>query len=168
MTTQIMTLALGAVLFAQPATPQQDEPKPEPKHYFTLAFSVKEIEAGKTVNIRSFSMTAGTERGNQMLRTGGRVPYVTSGGTNFLDVGVNIDCRNIREQGANLLMNVSAEVSSVSSSTEGQPNAIPTIRQNRWNSEVTVPLKKAVVVFSSDDLASKRTMQLEVTVTPIQ
>jgi hypothetical protein len=32
---------------------------------------------------------------------------------------------------------------------------------------VIVPLKKPTVVFSSDDVASKRQMQLELTATPI-
>jgi hypothetical protein len=44
---------------------------------------------------------------------------------------------------------------------------MPTIRQNRWVSTVAVPLKKPTVIFSSDDLTSKRQMQLELTATPI-
>ncbi len=43
----------------------------------------------------------------------------------------------------------------------------PTVRQNKWDSTVIVPLKKPTVLFSSDDLTSKRQMQLELTATPI-
>jgi hypothetical protein len=166
MTTRFITLALGAVLFAPPAAPQ-NEPKPEPK-FFTLNFVVKEVEAGKTVNTRSFSMPVATTQGNQMLRAGGRIP-ISMGGTQFqfYDIGVNIDCRAVREVGPNLMMNVSADISSIAPPPESVPNQ-PTVRTNRWNSEVSVPLKKPVIIFSSDDLASKRTMQLEVTATPIQ
>jgi len=43
----------------------------------------------------------------------------------------------------------------------------PTIRQNRWSSSVVVPLSKPTVIFSSDDLTSKRQFQLELTATLI-
>lgn len=166
MTTQLITLALGAVLFAQPATPQS-EAKPEPK-FFTLNFVVREVEGGKPLNTRAFAMTVASIPGNQMIRAGAKVP-VSTGGTSFqfYDLGVNIDCRAVREVGSSLMMNVSAEVSSLVLPTDGALSQ-PTVRQNRWNSEAVIPLKKPTVIFSSDDLASKRTLQLEVTATPIQ
>ena len=47
------------------------------------------------------------------------------------------------------------------------PGSAPMIRQNRWTSNVVVPLKKPTVIFSSDDLTTKHQMQLELTATPI-
>jgi hypothetical protein len=43
----------------------------------------------------------------------------------------------------------------------------PVVRQNQWQAGVIVPLKKPTVVFSSDDLTTKRQMQVELTATPI-
>jgi hypothetical protein len=63
-------------------------------------------------------------------------------------------------------MLVSADLSTVQPSEA--PNTPPIIRQNRWGSHVLVPLKKPTVIFSSDDLTTKRQMQLEVTATPIR
>jgi hypothetical protein len=44
---------------------------------------------------------------------------------------------------------------------------LPSIRSNSWSSVVIVPLKTPTLIFSSDDPASKRQMQLELTATPI-
>jgi hypothetical protein len=38
----------------------------------------------------------------------------------------------------------------------------------KWNAPVIVPLRKATVIFASDDPSSKRQMQLELTATPIK
>jgi hypothetical protein len=43
----------------------------------------------------------------------------------------------------------------------------PVIRQNRWSSNVVVPLKKPTLIFASDDATSKRQMQLELTAAPV-
>ncbi len=66
---------------------------------------------------------------------------------------------------------VAAEVTSVPSETAAAAPAtaaLHVIRQNRWSSSVIVPLKKPTLIFSSDDPASKRQMQLELTATPLQ
>lgn len=161
-------LLSGAMLLAQQTPPPPELPKtaPSTEAYLSLTFVVKEVEGGKTVNSRSFNMIVGTEKGNQALRTGGRVPYTTGPGQfNYLDVGVNIDCRDVRATGSSVQMYILAEISSVVNPTEGPPS-VPTIRQNRWNASVIVPMRKPMVIFSSDDLATKRTVQVEVTASP--
>jgi hypothetical protein len=62
-----------------------------------------------------------------------------------------------------LSFHLSAEVSNVLSDGSSPR---PIIRQNRWSSYVTVPIKKPTIVFSSDDNTTKHIMQLEVTATP--
>jgi hypothetical protein len=43
------------------------------------------------------------------------------------------------------------------------------VRQAKWSSIVLIPIRKGpTVIFSSDDPASKRQLQLEVTATPLQ
>jgi hypothetical protein len=62
-----------------------------------------------------------------------------------------------------------ADISSVvqEPASPSAPMRPPVVRQNKWNSGVIVPLKKPTVVFSSDDLTTKRQMQVELTATPI-
>jgi hypothetical protein len=82
-----------------------------------------------------------------------------------IDVGVSIDLFRIKEDGDRLSFAIVTEVSSVAEGIAGQTN--PTIRQNKWTSEVIVPLKKATLLFSSDNLDAKTQLQVEVTATPI-
>jgi hypothetical protein len=148
----------------------------QPVKYYKLEFVVKELEAGKVLNARAYSITtaSNSDRSSSAcsIRAGSKVPTPTNpsaaGGMNFtfIDVGVNIDCDLITETQNGLAMRLSADISSILQ--EGAPPAYPVIRQNKWTTNVILPLKKATVISSSDDATSKRQMQLELTVTPIQ
>jgi hypothetical protein len=142
-----------------------------PTKFYKLEFVVKETDGAKVLNARTYSvMVSGVvvsgEReiatGSCSIRTGNRVPYSTGKENTYLDVGVNIDCRSVREAPSGLNLRVDTDISSVAQ--ESNP---PVVRQNKWDSNVTVPLRKPVVVFSSDDLTSRHQMQLEITATPI-
>lgn len=174
----MLAIAAGTAL-AQNAEPPKS---PEPQKFYKLEFVVKEVEAGKVLNARSYSMTAaGGAQNAASIRAGSKVPIASGGFAQggagaqsyrqfqYVDVGVNIDCRSIAELQRDLSLYVTAEVSSVPSEAAAAsvPTDPPMVRQNKWSSWTVVPLKKATLIFSSDDLASKRQMQLELTVTPI-
>jgi hypothetical protein len=144
----------------------------EPAKFYKLEFVVKEVEGTKPVNSRSYFMTVpveapGQNGGGGSIRTGSRVPVPTSaggGGFNYIDVGVNIDCRGVHEIQSEISMYISADISS--HTTEPTLPA-PLIRQNKWMSTVLIPIKKPTVVYAADDPMSKRQLQLEVTATPL-
>jgi hypothetical protein len=148
------------------------------QHYYHLVFVVKEMEGGKVINSREYGMSIGTvaefsmNYNNRSIRTGTKVPLEgEQGKATYIDVGVNIDCRNVMEVGGRLAMDVSAEVSSVGSpKMEGAGGArgMPIILQNRWNSQVLVTLGKPTVLFASDEVTSKRTLELELTATELK
>lgn len=157
----LLTLALIAgTCFAEDAAP--------PK-FFKLDFVVKELEGAKVLNARTYSVVVSVQTDSPpcSIRTGSKVPYST-GGTqySYLDVGVSIDCRAVKEAPGGLSLRVDADVSSVLESTT-PTNLPPIVRQNKWASNVVVPLRKPTVIFSSDDLTTKRQMQVEITATPI-
>lgn len=144
----------------------------ESSKFYKLDFVVKDVEAGKVLNARAYSTMISTEKSNSpnAIRAGSKVPYATSaaaGNTqfNYAEIGVNIDCRSATEVGSELSIVVSAEVS-----TTAQESMTPTpiIRQNKWAATVLVPIRKPVIIFSSDDATSKHQMQLELTATPIR
>ncbi len=151
---------------------------PSEPHYYRLVFVVKEIEAGKIINSRNYFMTIGTAEGSlntfnpRSIRTGTKIPTeYEPGKISYVDVGVNIDCRTVVDLGSRLAMDVSAEVTNVQKEAEGTsksqpPN--PIIQQNKWNSQVVVVLGKPTVVFSSDEVTSKRAIELELTATEIR
>jgi hypothetical protein len=154
-------------------------------HYYHLLFVVKELEAGKVINSRSYTMSVGTVENpssnsfnTRSIRMGTRVPIITDSkgsGFQYFDVGINFDCKNVIDLGDRLGIDVSADVSSIQSdSPDGRPQtqiavpSAPTIQQNKWNSQAVVVLGKPTLLFSSDEVTSKRTMQLELTATAIK
>jgi len=154
---------LTGACFAQEAVPQK---------FYKLDFVVKEVEGARVLNARAYSITGSstTDRSyTWSIRTGTRVPFQVggspSGQINYLDVGVSIDCHTIKELPNGLSLTVSADISSIPQ--ESTQSAVPVVRQNRWVSNVVVPLRKPLVIFSSDDLTTKHQMQLELTATPI-
>lgn len=162
---RFLALALAAgICFAQDAVP--------PKFY-KLDFVVREVEGTKVLNARTYSITISTEsKAPCAIRTQSKVPYMTGPAAvgvkqefSYLEVGVNIDCRSVTIEPGQLSLHVEADVSSLLA--EAPTPGPPVVRQNRWSSAVFVPLKKPTVIFSSDDLTTKRQMQLELTATPI-
>ena len=144
---------------------------PESAKFYKLDFVVKEVEGAKVLNARAYSMIVSTEKStqNSSIRAGSRVPTPTSPGSaqfNYIELGVNIDCRSVQEIANELSVFVTAEVTSTLQETTS--TLPPVLRQNKWSSSVLAPLKKAIVVFSSDDVTTKRQMQVELTATPMR
>lgn len=156
-----LILALSACAFAQDA------------RFYRLDFNVKELDDTKVVSTKKYSTTIGVfadtkYNRNAQIRAGSRVPYqVQPNSTQFADVGVNIDCQDAREVNGQFVVHVNAELSSVPAQ-EGPITTFPLIRQNRWAALATVDVGKPTLLFSSDDLNSKRKMQLELTATLIK
>lgn len=154
-------IVAGACL-AQSETPKQPE---APKAY-QLDFVLKELEEGKVINSRNYSLMVTAVSGGGSIRSGDKVSVLVKGGPqpdySYVDVGVNIDCAAVLEMQGKLALNVKADISTAQPETSR-----PLIRTTRWSSNVIVPLKKATVLFTSDDTTSKRRMQLELTAAPV-
>lgn len=168
----LLVLAAPAWLMAQ------DSPAPEAAkpadHFYKLNLAVEETNAaGQVTNTRSYVATVETGPVGQQIRTGSRIPVATGGdhgNTQFqyIDLGVNFDVRKVEEVRDKLSFSLTAEISSLSSTIAGGPmSGEPVIRQNKWNSNVLIPLNRPTVVFSADDLDDKGKMQVELTATRI-
>ncbi len=184
----ILAAASPRAMFAQDTSKTPEPPKAsEPAiHYYHLEFLLQEVgNDGKPVNSRAYSTTVCTDHNQQFgaIRTGSRVPIVTGGRFasqgdskmdyqyQYLDVGVNIDTREVREVGHQLGMLLKAEVSSLAETSTLSSSALisdPVIRQNSWQAPVLIPVGKPTVVFKSDSLDSKGSLQVTVTATPLE
>jgi Flp pilus assembly secretin CpaC len=138
-----------------------------PAKSYKFEFVIKEVEGTKVLNSRAYSMvTSAGDRSN--IRVGSKVPFASKQGTTTevqqINVGVGIDVHAVKETENRLSFSIGVDVSAVAE--DGSVQASPVIRQNTWNSTVTVPLKKPTVVFTSDITDSKRQMQVEVTAIP--
>jgi hypothetical protein len=160
----------GSTPDKEPSTQTADK---APKKFYQLNFKVQELENERVINSRSYSMILGVGAVGA-IRSGQKVPYSSRSGANSewqqMSVGVDIDCRKLEELGDQVSLSILADLSSVieNHGEAGLPSSVPPIiRNNRWGSTVLLPVKKPTVLFSSDDPASKRKMQLLLTVTPI-
>jgi len=152
----VMVALAGSLCLAQTNDASKESPK-----FYKLDFVVKDVEGGKVITARNYSMIVESPwiGSHAQIRAGSKVPIGPN--SNMIDIGTNIDCDRVTELENSLSFGLTAEVSSVL----GETDPHPVIRQNRWSSVVIVPFKKPTVVFSSDDATTKRVLQLEVTAT---
>jgi hypothetical protein len=173
----LVTLLTAPIAHAQTDTVSKPDTASQLKQaaqFFQLEFVVREREGDKVINHRSYFMQVAasdimsTKIMPSSMRNGTKVPVNTDGKNfQYIDVGLNIDCRNIQQINNNLSLNVAIEQSSILD-TPNEIKGEPLILQNKWDSTVVVPLGKKTVIFSSDEVTSTRVMEVELTVTPIQ
>ena len=140
----------------------------QPVHAYRLDFSVNELEDGKKINTRQYSMnlTAGDA---DEIKIGTRVPVDSGPGTfQYLDVGTNIWCR-IVERAEGIPLTVRADVTNLALSDQASGHdSHPIVRQFKINASTLAQVGKPMVVGSVDDPNSKRQFQLEVTVSKVK
>ena|ERR1700751_1554115 len=140
---------------------------------YRLDFSVIELEDGKRLNSRQYSMNLKSPDANQ-IKIGTRVPVESKQGEfQYLDVGTNIWCRlkdqtDMSSLGNNVMLNVRAEVSNFALPEQQGQQVRPVLRQMNIEASTITALGKPIVVGSVDDPNSKRQFQLEVTVTKLR
>src|SRR5258708_20964174 len=172
-----ITMSFGPKCLAQaPANDSHPAKAPQaPVHFYHLDFVIQEMGTdGKPTNSRSYTATVSTDASDHgtSIRTNSRIPVPTgsfSTGENaqspvntqfqYVDVGVNIDVHHAREMGRQLSLDLVAEVSSVAPTTDARIHQ-PVIRQNKWQASVLILIGKAVVVFTSDSLDSKGSLEV--------
>ncbi|MBS1801751.1 MAG: hypothetical protein JST28_00210 [Acidobacteria bacterium] len=170
----LLMLVSTSALLAQESTNHSNTAKPNENstHYFHLEFVVQELGAdAKPINSRSYSMTASSARGVSM-RTGSKFPVLTEAGKSnayqYVDLGINFDVSDVQEIASKLAVYVTADVSSLAGENKSIPSNPPVIRNNRWQAPILLPLNKSTVIFTSDALDTKGSMQVLVTATPLQ
>ena len=141
----------------------------KPLEEYHLDFSINEMEDGKKINTRQYSMNLATNEGNE-IKIGTRVPVESKEGEfQYLDVGTNIFAR-IGELRGQTELTVRAETSNfaVPEPNLDKRDLHPILRQLKMGGTVLLPLSKTIVMGSADDPNSKRQFQLEVTVTKLK
>ena len=151
----------------------QDKPVDKPREdrplsFYKLEFALRELQDGKLINTRNYSMTVENgDRGN--VQVGARVP-VNSGdkGIQYMEVGTNINCRVVgKENFASL--NTVVEVSSFALPEQSQNSSTPPVlRQLRANMAAVVPENKQTIIGSIDDANSTKRYEIAVTATKLK
>ncbi|MFZ0317746.1 MAG: hypothetical protein WAL56_01365 [Candidatus Sulfotelmatobacter sp.] len=167
----ILTLIVGGGICKLHAQqPEADKaPKTEkPLNAYRLDFSVNELEDGKKINTRQYSMNLNSDSSNE-LKIGTRVPVESKQGEfQYIDVGTSIWSRAEDRNGA-VDLSIRAEISNFANpgQTPGH-DMLPLLRQLKISAGTLAVLGKPMIVGSVDDPNSKRQFQLEVVVTKLK
>ena len=135
---------------------------------YRLDFSVNELEEGKKINSRRYSMYLADDNTTKELKIGTRVPVQSGDGKfDYLDVGTSISARLITWKNPPIL-DVRAEISSFATPDETPRDGHPLLRQMQITGSTSLIPDKPTIIGSVDDPNSKRQFQLEVTATKLK
>jgi hypothetical protein len=139
--------------------------------YFRLDFVVRELDGKRTISSRDYSLpVVANDRFHRgaAIRTGSRVPVlVSTKDTQYLDIGVNIDCSEPETVGSQLSMVLTVDISSVLDATAGSTSTPPILRSTKWRSATLVAVAKPTIIFTAEDEHTGHVLQVEVTATPL-
>jgi 3D (Asp-Asp-Asp) domain-containing protein len=166
----ILTLMVGGIwkASAQDSSPSKSASDAEKiVNAYRLDFSVNEFEDSKKINTRQYSMNLNADDSNE-IKIGTRVPVESKQGEfQYIDVGTNIWCRLV-ERPNGLSIAVRSEISNFAMPDQQGQQARPVLRQLSIKASTVAQLGKPMVVGSVDDPNSKRSFQLEITVTKLK
>ncbi len=153
----------------------------KPVNAYRLDFSLNEMEGGKKINTRQYSMyldAADPKEHNyyhlsrsgssKNIRIGTRVPVeMKQGEIEYVNVGTDISA-GISEQENGLLLDVDCEISSLADPEQAKTSSRPLLRKMTISASTVAGVGRPVVIGSLDDPDSKRQFQLEVTATKLK
>ena len=168
----LATLLTGFVL---PTAAQEPSQPYKASGVYNIKFVVSELENGKTTNQRVYTAVVREERKGS-LKTGNRVPVATGSKSSevpmqwqYLDVGFNADFL-VSEREGHIDLDFSGDLSAMvpPDPSSPTPGGNPVLRQVRQAINTSIADGKPTVIASLDDVSSKKTVQLEVTVTKVR
>jgi hypothetical protein len=172
-TTALFLLGIASV---SPARAQEatTEGQIKPTGSYKVEFTVDELENGKKINSRNYSMRLNANTlpqwtGWQQIRVGSRMPFaVEAGKFEYFEVGMNIDCRIMQLGNGFVVVGARWEYSTVGGErVVSRDTQNPVIRHVRSEVEAPVALDKSTVLSEVDDVASTHRYVFEVKVTKI-
>ena len=175
----ILALGLMPALFAQtPTKTPSDQPakKDAVEHaqetYYKMNFSIFELEDGKRVNQREYSMVSKSDEGRpSALKASTRVPIFTEEKQiHYIDAGLDIRCLSVREMAGKVAANCEVNISNFvlpEQSPEARNSAGPVLRTTNATSWALLTPGKPTVISTIDDVNSKKRIQIELTATKI-
>ena len=154
---------------------KQEVQAQSPVSVYRLDYVIHELDNGKRINQRKYSLSVEAGRGHSnrwgRVRVGRRVPVATGATTTspvqqiqYMDVGMNLDC-GLQETDDVLLLETRLEVSSVVTGGELAAPGAPVTRQARTEMVSVLTPGKPTVIGTLDDVDSTRSYQIEVTAT---
>jgi len=138
----------------------------KPVRPYRADFLISELEDGKRINSRRYSILLNVGDWNQ-VKIGTKVPVAASANMfQYMDIGTRIGCR-LTESGDDLAVEVDSDFSSLSEPDQSR-SAQPVVRQVVLSGHTLVTSGKPVIIGVADDPGSRHQFQLEATVTKLR
>lgn len=152
------------------STKVAEKDAPKPTEAYRLDFSINELEDGKKINSRQYSMNL-TKNQPQEIKIGTRIPIENvnrQGETQYMDVGTNITGRlQVHNDQLELFVNAEMTNFAIPEQATGHESH-PVIRQLKIGGSTLAVLGTPMVIGSADDPNSRRQFQVEVTMTKLR
>ena len=141
--------------------------------YIKLSFTLSELdEHGKVINTRRFEgITFAHPQGHNneaSISTKDQVPVVDKDGhvSRYISLSSKISYSHVYLiDESHIALSVQGNLDSLLPTDKEE---YPVTRNNNWTGDVLMPVGERKVLFSSDDLASKHTLQLDLMVTRVR
>ena len=156
----------------------QEVPRRPVQKIYKVVFLIYEMEDGKKINERTYTLPVNTVDGNprdSSMSVGTRVPIATAVTTSdktvwqYIDIGINIDC-NVTEQDDKFIVHGTLVISNLAlpeQAADSKSGGNPIVRQIKQTFTTLVPPGKPTLVSGMDDINSKKRTQVEITATRI-
>ena len=140
---------------------------------YKLVFSIFELQEGKKINQRDYSiLVEADDRSGNKLKIGTKVPIETGNGQfTYTDVGLELECSVVETVSNKLAVKVDLNVSNFAvpeQNTHPQTaGGQPVFRVVTQRVRAVVTAGKPQVITSMDDVNSTKRLQVEVTATKV-
>lgn len=143
------------------------EKKEGPVIVYRVNFEIRELEDGKRVNTRKYTLLMEEGHTGRVRVEGGVPARLPAGGIRLVDSGLDIDC-HLRERGNYIALQITLELRTfVLAERENQAQRHPMSRKIRSQVGTAILPGQPTVVSVVDDTATKRRYELEVTATKV-
>jgi hypothetical protein len=144
-----------------------------PDSFYKLSFVLYEMEDGKRVNQRDYTMIGKIMGPPARVSIMTRVPiYTEEKKMTYIDAGLSLNCTLREHTGGKLQALCDADISGFvrpEQLPEGRATGVlaPVLRSTRTSSSTVLSPGKAAIITSVDDINSTKRMQIEVTATKV-
>lgn len=170
----LMSGILIALVAVSAAMAQQVPTKPD-IGFYRLDFTWREMEDGKLINTRNYSLWLQTGEKGVSVRAGAQIPVVRGGtadkptSVTYSNTGIDISCHIMEIDNAPMLT-VTGSINSAVNPQAGQENKpeAPTFLTINLEAVALLSPGKVTTISSVDDPGSKHRFQLDVTATKLK
>jgi hypothetical protein len=175
----VIFCAMGATLTAQEEGTKKDQTPPRDvlakqaaAPAYKLAFAIYELQGGKKINERDYSVLLRADNNSNKLKIGTRVPIdIGEGKITYADVGFDMDCSAVETVDGKVSVRIDTTVTNFALPEQNTDprtaGSRPVLRGVTQRVHTILSPGKPQIVTSMDDVNSNKRMQVEVTATKV-